>query len=122
MIDEVLIGLGGGGELGAVGARDLASVLLDGDDTFDGGDDDVLDGQRERRGLAGGFEEGEDFGEVLLIEGGFGGGEEVAVGFGFFVGEDRAGEYIELVFTDHRIGASKSEIPLGEFGIENSQH
>ena len=72
LVDEVLAGLGGGGELGAVGAGDVAGVLFEGEDAFDSGDDDVLDGAGEGRGLAGGFEEGEDFREILGVECGFG--------------------------------------------------
>lgn len=65
--------------------------MFDGEDAFGGGDDDVADGEGEGRELASGFENFQRLREVVVIEGVFGGGEDFAVGFGFFVGKVRAG-------------------------------
>ena len=46
-VDEVLVGLGGGGEGGAVGAGDGAASEFDVDDVPGGENDDVADGAGE---------------------------------------------------------------------------
>ena len=120
LVDEVLVGLGGGGEVGTVGAGDGAGGLFEEEDAFDSGDDDVLDGGGKGEVWQAGSRRARTLGKPGASRADLAAVKSWRSFLVFVCGEKIwTREVVELVLTYHRICASETEVPLGKRTVQD---